>query len=88
MIIKKLKHPYRDEKEARQQIIGETINAPEWAGTRPGGQPGGGETSLQVDGDGSIIGGDLLFRGGSDIIGVPGNSTQITVPAGNLQYHF
>ena len=74
---------YKDEKEARQQIIGETINAPEWAGTRPSGQPGGGATSVQVDGDGSIIGGDLLFRGGSDIIGVPGNSTQITVPAGN-----
>tara|TARA_R110002012_G_scaffold101698_4_gene241048 strand:- start:911 stop:8134 length:7224 start_codon:yes stop_codon:yes gene_type:complete len=74
---------YKDEKEARQQIIGETINAPEWAGTSPSGQPGGGATSVQVDGDGSIIGGDLLFRGGSDIIGVPGNSTQITVPAGN-----
>jgi len=74
---------YKDEKEARQQIIGETINAPEWAGTRAGGQPRGGTTGVQVDGDGSILGGDLLFRGGSDIIGVPGNSTQITVPAGN-----
>ena len=74
---------YQDETEARQQIIGETINAPEWAGTRPGGQPGGVATGVQIDGDGSILGGDLLFRGGSDIIGVPGNSTQITVPAGN-----
>ena len=74
---------YKDETEARQQIIGETINAPEWSGTSPSGRSGTSAAGVQGNGDGSILGGDLLFRGGSDIIGVPGNSTQITVPAGN-----
>ena len=74
---------YKDETEARQQIIGETINAPEWSGTSPSGRSGTSAASVQGNGAGSILGGDLLFRGGSDIIGVPGNSTQITVPAGN-----
>jgi len=74
---------YKDETEARQQIIGETINAPEWSGTSPSGRSGTSAAGVQGNGAGSILGGDLLFRGGSDIIGVPGNSTQITVPAGN-----
>ena len=74
---------YKDETEARQQIIGETINAPEWSGTSPSRRSGTSAAGVQGNGNGSILGGDLLFRGGSDIIGVPGNSTQITVPAGN-----